>query len=368
MRIPAPHTIGMDLFDLETPALVLDVGAAERNIQRLAEIVRRSGKRLRPHTKTHKTPLLAHKQIAAGAVGVCCAKLGEVEVMVAGGVPDILLTSEIVSRAAIARLIAAARHARIGVVVDDAECATAIAAAAQAAGLTLPTYVDVNVGQDRTGVAPGQPTVALARHVAGLLGLELAGLQAYEGHLQHVVAAEERETKARGAMQLVAETRRLLADAGLPVGIVTTGGTGTHATILASDAADEVQAGSYVVMDAHYGTVAGLEFEHALTVLTSIVSHTRADTAITDAGLKTLSSDSGMPIVKSRPDLSYAFGGDEHGKIGLREARSGLKLGDKLEVIPSHCDTTINLHDFYYVGRDGKLEAVWPIAARGRIQ
>jgi D-serine deaminase-like pyridoxal phosphate-dependent protein len=350
---------------------LLDIGAAERNIRKMAAAVAGGSARLRPHVKTHKSPILAHKQVAAGAIGVTCAKLGEAEVMAAAGIPEILISSEIVGAQKVARLIALSRHARVITVVDDEGAARAIAEAALQAGLRVPVLVDVDVGQGRTGVPPGDPAIALARAVAAMKGLSLLGLQGYEGHLQHLTRASDREAKCRAAMTALTDTASRMRDLGLPVEIVSTGGTGTAAFAGAFPGVTELQPGSYVVMDTHYGTVEGVAFERALSILTTVISKTRPSVAVVDAGMKAASIDSGPPAPKGMPDAQFLFAGDEYGMLsfpeGSAEARA-LKLGDKVELVPSHCDTTINLHDVYYVVRDGILEDVWPIAARGMIQ
>jgi len=359
---------GQPINEIDTPALLLDIAAAERNIKAMAARFAGGPVRLRPHVKTHKTPLLAHRQLQAGAIGVTCAKLAEAEVMVRAGVGEVLLSSEVAGPAKVARLVTLNRKARVITVVDDEDAARAISEAALAAGLRIATLVDLDVGQGRTGVLPGEPALSLARAVSRLPGLELVGLQGYEGHLQHIVNPAERERACRAALEKLTTTAARLRDDGLPISIVSTAGTGTSAIAAEVPGITEVQPGSYVVMDAHYGSVEGLHFEQALTILTTVISKTRPDVAIVDAGLKTASIDSGMPLVRGVPGAQFFFAGDEHGTLQLEGARAEVRVGDKLELVPSHCDTTINLHDVYYVVRDGLLEDVWPIAARGAIQ
>jgi len=359
---------GQNLQEIETPALVLDVAAAERNIRKMAELFAGGPTRLRPHVKTHKTPLLAHKQLAAGAIGITCAKLGEAEVMVAAGVRDVLVSSEVVGARKIARLLALNRHARVITVVDDGNAAREISEAAEREGMRIPTLIDLDVGQGRTGVAPGEPALALVQAAARMPGLQLVGLQGYEGHLQHVVDPDERGERCRAAMKALTDTATMIREAGHELDIVSTSGTGTHAYAGGYPGVTELQPGSYVVMDSQYASVKGLSFEHALTVLTTVVSKVKPDVGIVDAGYKTLSSDSGMPAIRNLGDARFAFGGDEHGKLLFEQPRGDIRVGDKFELVPSHCDTTINLHDIYYVVRDGRLEDIWPIAARGKIQ
>ncbi len=359
---------GMPIEDLDTPSLLLDLDAVERNIERMAKFFAGRPARLRPHTKTHKTPILAHKQIAAGAVGVCCQKLGEAEVMVAGGVRDILITNEIVGPIKIERLVSLAPHCDLKVVVDDAGNAEALSEAALRKGLVLDVLIEVNVGQNRCGVDPGQPALRLAEAAARCRGLRLRGLQGYEGFLMLVKEFRTREQQVRTAMQKLMETRDLLVKAGHPVEVLTGGGTGTYQITGAHPGITEVQAGSYLMMDSAYREVEGVEFETALTVLATVMSRPSRDRAIVDAGFKTLSTDQGMPRFKDLEGAEYQPGGDEHGKVLLSSPGRDLRVGDKVEIIPSHCDTTINLHDEYFCHRNGRLEAVWPIAARGKIR
>jgi D-serine deaminase-like pyridoxal phosphate-dependent protein len=231
--------------------------------------------------------------------------------------------------------------------------------------LRLRCLLDVDVGTHRTGVAAGEPALEMAQQVAGLKGLQLVGLQGYEGHAQHIAGAQERRQAHAAAMQLLSQTAELLLDHGLPVEIVSTAGTGTCHFAAQWERVTEVQPGSYIMMDTHYRGVEGLGFETALTVLTSVISR-RRDAAIVDAGLKSISSDAG-PAGPRDLDARYRPFGEEHGLLTFDHGNP-LVLGDKIALIPSHCDTTINLHDLYYVSRDDRIVAVWPIAARGRVQ
>lgn len=356
--------VGRPVRDLDTPCLLLDLDKVERNLDRMAALFAGSKVRVRPHAKAHKHPGLALMQLQRGAIGICCAKLGEAEVMAAGGVSGLLVTTEVVGPTKIARLIGVARQVEVMTVVDDLRAAERIAEAASAAGLRIKCLVDVNVGQERTGVEPGEPTLELARAVDRLEGLAFVGLQGYEGHLQHVYDEQQRREASASAMQLLDQTAELLLEKGLEVEIVSTAGTGTCRFAAEWKNVTEVQPGSYIVMDSDYRQVQGLGFENALTVLTSVASVNRKDAAIVDAGMKVLSTDSGNPRPKD-VDAEYVPMGDEHGKL-VFSGGSPLGLGDKVELIPSHCDTTVNLHDRYYVTGGGTVVAVWPIPARGR--
>lgn len=357
--------LGAALGELDTPALVVDADALERNIARMAEWSRRTGCAVRPHAKAHKTPLIARKQLEAGAIGICCSKLGEAEAMVAGGVPDVLITSQVVGATKLARLIGLARHAWVMVVVDDAANAEELSRAARAAGVELRALVEVNVGQERCGVAPGAPAAELAERVARLEGLRFEGLQGYEGNLQHVRDPAERRARCLESMARLLESRRAVETRGLAVAVCTTAGTGTHEIAGVHEGVTEVQPGSYIWMDADYGQVQGLPYESGLTVLTSVISRQRPGAAIVDAGQKAVSMDGAVGTRVKGGALAYAPMGDEHGKLTGEPLPA---LGETVELVPSHCDTTVNLHDELHVVRRGRLEAVWTIAGRGKVR
>jgi D-serine deaminase-like pyridoxal phosphate-dependent protein len=362
---PDPGAVGKRVDEMDTPCLLLDLDQVERNLDRMAALFADHRVRVRPHAKTHKVPNVALMQLARGAIGVCCAKLGEAEVMAAGGVSGLLITTEIVGVPKIRRLLGVARQVQVMTVVDDLGAAERLSEAFAAAGLRLQCLVDVNVGQNRAGVAPGEPALALAQQVDRLPGLELVGLQGYHGLIQHIRAPAERQEADTAAMRLVSDTVELLLGKGLRIEIVSTAGTGT--CVFAADwpHVTEVQPGSYVVMDSDYGQVQGLGFGNALTVLTTVLSK-RGNDVIVDAGHKALSGDAG-PARPKELDATYTTGGDEHGKLTFANGNP-LAIGDTVEMLPSHCDTTINLYDVYHVTRGGRVVAVWPIAARGRVQ
>jgi 3-hydroxy-D-aspartate aldolase len=356
MRPPAE--IGQKLGEVDTPALVLDLEAFERNQQALFDSVKGRSVRVRTHAKTHKCPEIAKRQIAAGAVGVCCQKVSEAEVMVDAGVADVLVSNEVVGAGKLERLAALSRRATVGVCVDSGENV------AQLKGM-LDVYVEIDVGMQRCGVAPGEPAVALAKQIIQS-GLRFAGLQAYHGRAQHLRSMEERHAAIETAAQHVQHTKRLLSQAGIPCPIVTGAGSGTYMLEVEAGAWDEIQPGSYAFMDVDYAKnewAAPLpRFEHALFVLATVMSRPRAGRAIVDAGLKASSVDSGMPTVWQRPGLAYVRASDEHGVI---EGGPLPRLGEKIMLVPGHCDPTVNLHDWYVGVRRGVVEALWPIAARG---
>jgi 3-hydroxy-D-aspartate aldolase len=360
--------------EIPTPALLLDLSRFERNLQRMAAHVTRVGKALRPHAKTHRCPEIARRQVAAGALGVACAKLGEAEVMAAAGIRGLLITTEVVPPPKIERLIRLLREAPdTMVVVDHVENARDLSRAAATAGVTVNVLVDIEVGGRRTGVAPGEPAVALAREIASLPGLRLRGLQGYAGQCAHVIGWAARRDASRAAMAPLADTRRRLAALGIPVDIVAGGSTGTFDIDVEMPELTELQSGSYCVMDVDYRRIGGqkgdalTEFEMALTVVATVVSVPTADRAMVDAGLKAFSTDKPFPPeAVERPGITYGFAGDEHGRLTLSDPDRPLKLGERIEFFPPHCDPTINLYDRLYAVRANTVEDVWPIAARGR--
>jgi 3-hydroxy-D-aspartate aldolase len=354
----------MTIDDLPTPALVLNLDVLERNLQRMATECKQAHIALRPHTKTHKSPWVAARQIQLGAVGVCAAKVGEAEVMVKSGIDNVLITTEVVPHV-MDRVLHLASMANITVVADSKDMVVELGRRAVARNLELPILADINVGQNRTGTEPGQPALELVQTIVKTRGLRFAGLQAYEGHCQHIFDYEKQRTAAFTAYERIAATKSLIEESGIEVGTVTTAGTGTYRFAIEHGIATEVQPGSYTVMDCVYSRVERTHFENALWIVCSVVSTNRSEGPVVDAGWKTVSIDGGMPFVKDQPDARYTIAGDEHGKIsGLP---SPTHPGDHIWLIPSHCDTTINLYDQYVLIRDdGHVEGTLPIASRGK--
>ena len=358
----APANIGQKLQDVDTPALVLDLGAFEQNLSTLKSSVGDSV-RIRPHAKTNKCPDVAKRQIALGAVGVCCQKVSEAEAMVEGGIGDVLVSNEVVGAPKLARLSALAKKARLGICVDSAEGLAQL----KASGADVDVYVEIEVGMKRCGVAPGAPAVALATEILGQ-GMRFGGLQAYHGRAQHLRTMEERHAVIETAAQHVGHTKRMLQEAGIACPIVTGAGSGTYMFEVQSGVWDEIQPGSYAFMDADYARNEWAtplpRFEHALFVLATVMSRPSPGLAILDAGLKASSVDSGMPGIWQRPGLTYTHASDEHGWV---EGADVPRLGEKLLLVPGHCDPTINLYDWYVCVRRGVVEALWPITARGAL-
>ena len=369
--LPRPAEPGMNLSDVDTPALLLDLDAFEANLDRLDASLAKSGIHVRPHSKSHKCPEIALRQMARGAIGVCCQKVTEAEAMVAGGIPNVLVSNQVVGPRKIERLVALARRARVSVLVDDASNVAALNAAAAKAGMTLGVLIEINVGANRCGVEPGKPAVALAEIVDACNKLHFKGIHAYQGAAQHVRSPEDRRALIERAAQMVSKTLTLLSEKGMRCEIVTGAGTGTYPLEAASGVYTELQPGSYIFMDADYGRNLGTdgkpvhEFRQSLFVLATVMSRAMPGRAVVDAGLKALSVDSGLPLVVD-DGAEYLGASDEHGVLRVDD-QSRFKLGDKIRLIPGHCDPTVNLYDWIVGYRGGSVECVWPIVARGAL-
>lgn len=364
--------LGQPLAELPTPALLIDLDIFEKNLATMRDACKARGRLLRPHGKAHKSTIIAKKQLEYGAHGQCAAKLGEAEVLVHGGIREVLITTAVVGRRKIERLVSLAAMAPdIKVVSDSAQNLSDLSAAAMAKGLKLKVLVDVNISQNRTGVDTPDEAVALVRHISKEKGLEFAGIQAYGGNNQHINGFENRRAITMLANNRAIAARRAVEKAGFSVGILTVGGTGTYNIDTEVPEVTEIQPGSFIFMDAHYtsiGTRDAAEFNdfgNSLSVLTTVISRAKGR-AITDGGNKALSTDEGLPTPKGLTGVSYTPGGDEHGIINLRKPNRDLNVGDKVEFVPGHCDTTVNLHNVFFAVRKGVTEAVWPIEARGR--
>ncbi len=373
MAQAAPARIGDPLEDVDTPALLIDLDAFERNLDRMAAFCAEAGLRLRPHAKTHKSAHIARLQMDRGAVGLCCQKVSEAEALVQGGVPDVVISNQVVGRHKLDRLSALARHAKVAVCADDADNVFDLNAAAGQVGVVMDVFVEIDVGAGRCGVQPGKPALALAAQVAGQRNLRFAGLQAYHGSAQHIRDRAERKAAIDAAGEMTSETVDLLADNGLDCAIVAGAGTGTYDLHVNGGPWNELQCGSYVFMDADYGRNLMADgrafdtFDNALFVYATVMSKTRDDRCVIDAGHKALGNDQGFPQVLDLPEVTYSGPSDEHGTLDLSEARQALKLGDKIKLIPGHCDPTVNLYDWYVGVRDGRVEALWPVTARGAL-
>jgi 3-hydroxy-D-aspartate aldolase len=370
MNLP-PAEIGAPIADIDTPALVVDLDALDRNIAKMAEFARAAGVRVRPHAKTHKSAAIALRQIVSGAVGQCVQKVGEAEALVRGGVKDILVSNQVVGTRKLRRLAALAQDATIALCFDSAEQVDAASAVAQAFGVELGGLVEIEVGMERCGIMPGKPAAALARRIADAPNLKFRGLQAYHGRAQHMATYQQRAQAIASAVDAVRETLDALRADNLGCEIVGGAGTGTFAFEAESGVYNELQVGSYVFMDTDYAKIGNKDgglytaFEHSLFVLASVISTPAEDRAIVDAGLKSYSAEKGPPWVHGRDDVELTAVSDEHGKLKIGPKAKRLSLGDKVWLIPGHCDPTVNLHDWYVGVRNGRVEVLWPVSARG---
>jgi D-serine deaminase-like pyridoxal phosphate-dependent protein len=362
--------------DVPTPALLLDLDAFESNIQVMAEYLRTRNKAFRPHGKTHKCPEVARALIAAGAVGCCAARLSEAEVFAAHGIGGLLVTTAVIGRHKIARAVALAAAARDTIFcVDDAGNIRELSAAATAlggGGLVVGVALDLYFG--RTGVVPGAPALELARLIASLPNLRLAGLQAYDGEAAHTTPFAARRARTVRTMAAAIETRALIERDGIPCPMVTGGSTGTYRFDAENPGMTELQPGSFVFMDVDYSRIGGADgpeyrdFKNALTVVTTVVSRPPGF-AIVDGGYKAFATDRPFtPQPVDLPGVTYGWAGDEHGRLDLANAARDLKVGERIEFLPPHCDPTVNLYDHIYALRGDRVEAVWDIAARGKSQ
>ncbi|HXA97155.1 MAG TPA: DSD1 family PLP-dependent enzyme [Candidatus Dormibacteraeota bacterium] len=366
----------MKRAEIPTPALLLDLDRFERNIQKMAAHLKSAGKKLRPHSKTHKCPEIARRQVAAGAIGVCVAKVGEAEVMAAAGIRNLLITTEVVGPEKIGRLLGVLRRQpETMVVVDHPDNVRELGDAVTRAELVLNVLVDVDVGGRRTGAQPGEPAFDLGRQVMAQRALNLRGLQGYAGHCAHVMGFDERRRASRRWMGRLMKTRELFERNQLPVDVVTGGSSGTFNIDAELEGMTELQSGSYCVMDLDYrriGSPRGAaydDFEMALTVLTTVVSVPSQEMAMVDGGFKAFSTDRPfVPETVEWPGVEYTWAGDEHGRLTTAEPGRLPKLGQLIEFFPPHCDPTINLYDRFYAMRGDQVEAVWEISGRGRSQ
>jgi len=369
-----PALPGMDEADIQTPCLVLDLDALERNIMKMGDYAKAHGMHLRVHGKMHKSVDIAKLQeYIGGAVGVCCQKSSEAEVFVRGGIKDVLVSNQVCDPVKIDRLAQLPKlGARVIVCVDDAINVADLSAAVSRHGTQLEVLVEIDCGQNRCGVTTPAEVISLAKDIDAASGLKFSGIQAYLGSAQHIDSYAARKEKLDAAIAQVKEIVSALGAAGLAPDIVTGGGTGSYNFESNSGVYTELQCGSYAFMDADYGRIkdqdghrfdAG-EWDYACFILTQVMSHVKADRAVVDAGLKVQSVDSGLPVVHGRDDVEYISCSDEHGVV--TDPAGALNVGDKLLLVPGHCDPTANIHDWYVGVRNGKVETLWPVSARGK--
>ena len=370
-----PAAIGMDEADVHTPCLILDLDALEHNVRRMGDIVSTYGVRHRAHAKMHKSVDVALlQQSLGGACGVCCQKVSEAETFARGGIEDILITNEIRGSSKVDRLARLPKlGARIITCVDDIENVRELSEAAVAHGTEIECLVEIDCGAHRGGVSSAADALSLAKAISAAPNLKHSGIQSYQGKAQHIQSFADRKAAAGMAIQFTRGVVAELKAAGLSCEIVGGGGTGTFEFEGASGIYNEIQCGSYAFMDAHYASVLKEDgkgigedgWRHALFVLTTVMSTSVSGKPVCDAGLKSHSVDSGLPTVWERDDILYMGPSDEHGV--LSDPHHTLRVGDRLKLVPGHCDPTCNLHDWYVGLRDGKVEVIWPVSARGRL-
>ncbi|MFU8899233.1 MAG: 3-hydroxy-D-aspartate aldolase BhcC [Roseinatronobacter sp.] len=369
-----PALPGMNEGDIQTPCLILDLDALERNIRKMGDYAKAHGMRHRVHGKMHKSVDVAKLQESlGGACGVCCQKVSEAEVFARGGIKDVLVSNQVRDPAKIDRL---ARMPLLGArticCVDDPANVADLSEAATRHGTQIECLVEIDCGAGRCGVTTTPAVVEIARAIDAAPGLKFAGLQAYQGAMQHMDSYEDRKAKIALAVAQVKDAVDTLKAEGLDCDIVGGGGTGSYYFESTSGVYNELQCGSYAFMDADYGRILDKdgkridqgEWENALFILTSVMSRAKPGKAIVDAGLKAQSVDSGLPVIFGRTDVTYVKCSDEHGVV--EDLGNVLKVNDKLRLVPGHCDPTCNVHDWYVGVRGGKVETLWPVSARGK--
>jgi len=369
-----PALPGMNEADIQTPCLILDLDALERNIKKMGDYAAAHGMRHRVHGKMHKSVDVAKLQEKlGGAIGVCCQKVSEAEVFVRGGIKDVLVSNQVRDPLKLDRLAQLPKlGSRIIVCVDDLDNVADLSGAAQKHGTTLECLIEIDCGAGRCGVNSTGAVVEIAKAIQAADGLTFTGIQAYQGAMQHMDSYDDRKAKLDVAIDMVEDAVAGLKAEGIACELVSGGGTGSYYFESNSGVYNELQCGSYAFMDADYGRILDRngtridqgEWENALFILTSVMSHTKADKAICDAGLKAQSVDSGLPFIFGRTDVEYLKCSDEHGVIG--DPDGILNINDKLRLVPGHCDPTCNVHDWYVGVRGGKVETLWPVSARGK--
>ncbi len=358
--------VGQRASELDTPALLVDLDILEQNINRTARFFGQIGVGWRPHTKGQKVPAIAHMEIAAGAIGITCAKLGEAEVMVASGIKSVLIGSQVVGPK-VTRLANLCRQALVITAVDSLHNVMELDQAARDKGVQIPVLVEVDVGMERCGVQPGQAVVDLSLEIQERPGLRYLGVMGWEGHARRSKDPGEREAACHKAMSLLVESARLCRERGLPVEIVSCGGTGTHEYSSRVPGITEIQAGGIIFNDVYYSGL-GLAHDCALTLMSTVVSRPREHRIVTDAGKKALSSDQAPPRPLGIDGVASVGFSAEHGVINLSQPLTAPSVGDRLEWVVGYGDTTVALHDEMYGVREGIVEVVWPILGRGKIR
>jgi D-serine deaminase-like pyridoxal phosphate-dependent protein len=352
--------VGRHRDEVVTPALVLDLPAAQRNITKMARSLRAMPAQLRPHIKVHKSPQLAQMQIDAGAIGLSTATVWEAMVMVHSGIDSVFIVNTIAGRDKLAAVAALARHGEVMIATDSPDNAAELAAAATAAGSMIGVLIEVDTGMDRAGVDSPDEAVALAQRIEQLEGLKLLGVTGYEGHCALTPERELRHQRQQAAMTFLIDVAQEIRTAGLPCPIVSAGGTAIWDWTAAYEGVTEIQAGSYVMMDHFHGAMVA-DFEQAVTVLATVISR-RPDRVIVDAGNKSI----GAPalVTMRGHDLPAMRFDEEHG-IFVASPGGGLRIGDVVELVPGYAPATVNWYDAYHVVEDERVVDIWPVVPRG---
>ncbi|CAH1796219.1 unnamed protein product [Owenia fusiformis] len=376
-----PCSVGDMMKDIDTPALVVDLDSLESNINKMSKIVEENypNVKIRPHCKTHKCPNIAHMQMNSGAVGFCCQTITETDALVNAGINDIFISNQIIGLRKIRRVVGLAKIANISLCVDDADNVRDIDTVAGDLGIKMDVVVEVHVGAYRCGVNPGEPVAELAQLITELPNVNFKGLHCYQGRNQHQRKEGDRKKEVENVVALVKQSLEALSKRGIPCEYITGGGTGSFKYEASSTTFTEIQPGSYVFMDVDYGKNLNTdgsfynEFKNSLYVLSTVQSKgTNPNRVVVDAGMKALSVDSGVPLLKDFPSITYNIGGDEHGVLTkmvdgeqMPKEIDELKVGDIIRLIPGHCDPTVNMHDWIIGLRGDKVECIWPVAGRG---
>jgi len=372
VNLPAAN-IGDNWQNIDTPALVVDLDNLEHNLTAMADYAKKQNVKLRPHSKSHKCPAIAHQQIALGAVGVCCQKVSEAEVMVSHGILDVLVSNQVIGRTKLDRLATLALQAKIMVCVDDLDNINEMDEAAKVFNATINVLVEVNVGSGRCGVLPQEPVLALAKAIMSCENLNFSGLQAYHGVAQHIRSYEGRRRAILQATHQVEETIKLLSLHDIECDVIGGGGTGTYIFEATSGIYNELQVGSYVFMDHDYALNLNdkgeqiNEFKQSLFIKAAVLSKPEDNRCVLDAGLKAYSTDSGLPVVHDIENTEVLGAADEHTNIRFDNSLPVPEIGESISLLPSHCDPTVNLHDWLIGIRNNQVQTIWPIAARGAL-
>jgi D-serine deaminase-like pyridoxal phosphate-dependent protein len=366
------YEVGLPKNELDTPALLLDLNAVERNIQKMADFAKEQGINLRPHAKIYKaTPIFAWLQINAGAIGITVSKLSEAEILAAAGIKDILIANQVVGSRKIQRLINLAGYTHVKAAVDSVGNIKDLSNAAQLKGIKLGVVIEVNIGNNRCGVEPFEPTLKLAQMIQSLPALEFKGLMGYDGHLVFVKDLIERDNRSREAYQILADTRNYLENKGIAVEIVSGGGSCTYQSASRVKGVSELQVGTYIFMDTQFRDNGGLEeFECSLSILATIISRPERvgaeNLAILDLGRKAIDNTYGFPEVKFPSGTIFSMP-QEHSRLEFSHSNSPLKVGDKVEIWVRDANGTVNLYDKIYAIRNERVEAVWDLIGRGKV-